>query len=115
MVQRYALVCGERVIDIVEGERPCYEIGGVLSWVEAPPGVTRRSVFRDGNFASGSNDEIHAELDSLDRVLPRALEDLIAALGTAESQLPEVMRGRLARKRALRAMMTERPDGAGRS
>lgn len=46
-----------------------------------------------------------AELAELDPLLPRAVEDLIMSLGIDPATLPDEMRGRLARKSALRAIV----------
>ena len=45
------------------------------------------------------------ELTALDAVLPRCVEDLIAAGGISESSLPQVMQERLTRKRHLRGLL----------
>ncbi len=49
-----------------------------------------------------SKDDIQMQLNSLDTVLPRCIEDIIVAVGIVEATLPQIMQDRLSQKRALR-------------
>lgn len=51
------------------------------------------------------NAPILAEIEALDRFIPRGLEDLIAALAVDVTTLPQVQQDRLARKAALRGQL----------
>ena len=46
--------------------------------------------------------DIQVQLNTLDVVLPRCVEDLISVAGISEASLPQIMQDRLAQKRVLR-------------
>jgi hypothetical protein len=50
-------------------------------------------------------DAIMAELEELDTVLPRCVEDIIIAAGIDTTKLPQVMQDRLVRKQELRTQL----------
>lgn len=65
-------------------------------WVE---GLTQEEIV---SYKPGEEEIIKTELQSLDNVLPRAVEDLIIAIGLDTKKLPKIMQDRLNQKQQLR-------------